>query len=71
MIRRNATEAEIARTVKTIPLGRWVQPSEIADAALFFASDAAAMCTGTSIDVDGGVLVSNGSSYEDYFARRR
>src|SRR5690606_5290401 len=23
MIRRNATEAEIARTVKTIPLGRW------------------------------------------------
>lgn len=71
MIRRNATEAEIARTVKTIPLGRWVQPSEIASAALFFASDAAAMCTGTSIDVDGGVLVSNGSSYEDYFARRR
>lgn len=71
MIRRNATEAEIARTVKTIPLGRWVEPSEIASAALFFASDAAAMCTGTSIDVDGGVLVSNGSSYEDYFARRR
>jgi NAD(P)-dependent dehydrogenase (short-subunit alcohol dehydrogenase family) len=71
MIRRNATEAEIARTVKTIPLGRWVQPSEIASAALFFASDAAAMCTGTSIDVDGGVLVSNGSLYEDYFARRR
>jgi NAD(P)-dependent dehydrogenase (short-subunit alcohol dehydrogenase family) len=71
MIRRNATEAEIARTVKTIPLGRWVQPPEIASAALFFASDAAAMCTGTSIDVDGGVLVSNGSSYEDYFARRR
>jgi len=71
MIRRNATEAEIARTVKTIPLGRWVQPSDIASAAVFLASDAAAMCTGTSIDVDGGVLVSNGSSYEDYFARRR
>lgn len=71
MIRRNATDAEIERTVKTIPLGRWVQPSDIASAALFLASDAAAMCTGTSIDVDGGVLVSNGSSYEDYFARRR
>lgn len=71
MIRRNATEAEIERTVKTIPLGRWVQPSDIASAALFLAGDAAAMCTGTSIDVDGGVMVSNGSSYEDYFARRR
>lgn len=71
MIRRNATDAEIERTVKTIPLGRWVQPADIACAALFLAGDAAAMCTGASIDVDGGVLVSNGSSYEDYFARRR
>lgn len=71
MIRRNATEEEIARTETIIPLGRWVQPSDIASAALFLAGDAAAMCTGTSIDVDGGVLVSNGSSYNDYFARRR
>lgn len=71
MIRRNATDEEIARTEKTIPLGRWVQPSDIAATALFLASDAASMCTGTSIDVDGGVLVSNGSSYDDYFARRR
>lgn len=71
MIRRNATEEEIARTETTIPLGRWVQPSDIAAAALFLAGEAAAMCTGTSIDVDGGVLVSNGSSYRDYFARRR
>ncbi len=71
MIRRNATEAEIARTEQIIPLGRWVQPEDIASAAVFLASDAAAMCTGTSIDVDGGVLVSNGSSYQDYFARRK
>lgn len=71
MIRRNATDEEIARTETTIPLGRWVKPSDIASAALFLASDAAAMCTGTSIDVDGGVLVSNGSAYQDYFARRR
>jgi NAD(P)-dependent dehydrogenase (short-subunit alcohol dehydrogenase family) len=71
MIRRNATDEEIARTETIIPLGRWVQPSDIAAAALFLASEAAAMCTGTSLDVDGGVLVSNGSSYQDYFARRR
>lgn len=71
MIRRNATEEEIAQTRTTIPLGRWVQPSDIASVALFLAGDAAAMCTGTTIDVDGGVLVSNGSSYNEYFARRR
>ncbi|MCL4746201.1 MAG: SDR family oxidoreductase [Burkholderiaceae bacterium] len=71
MITRNATEAEIARTEAIIPLGRWVMPEDVAQAALFLASDAAAMCTGTSIDVDGGVLVSNGSSYQDYFARRK
>lgn len=71
MIRRNATEEQIARTETTIPLGRWVRPSDIASVALFLAGDAAAMCTGTTIDVDGGVLVSNGSSYNEYFARRR
>ena len=71
MIRRNNDEETIRRTVKLVPLGRWVMPEDIAQAVLFLASDGAAMCTGTSLDVDGGVLVSNGSSYQEYFARRR
>jgi len=40
----------IART----PLGRWGQPEEIAGAALFLASPAAAFITGATLPVDGG-----------------
>ena len=36
------------------PLGRSGKPSEIADAALFFASDQSSFITGTLLNVDGG-----------------
>lgn len=47
-------EAAKAETVKAIPLGRIVQPEEIAALALFLVSDRAASITGTEILVDGG-----------------
>jgi NAD(P)-dependent dehydrogenase (short-subunit alcohol dehydrogenase family) len=71
MIERNLDEARRKNVEKTVPLGRWVKPEDVANAIVFLAGDGAAMCTGTSIDVDGGVLVSNGSRYEEYFAHRR
>ena len=37
-----------------IPLGRFAELSDIASAAVFLASDAASMITGTSLLVDGG-----------------
>lgn len=40
--------------VSTIPLGRLAKAEDIARAALFLASDDAAMITGSFIDVDGG-----------------
>ena len=64
------TPEQLAATAKRIPLGRWVSAEDVANAILFLASDEAAMCTGTALDVDGGILVSNGSSYEEYFASR-
>lgn len=37
-----------------IPLGRLAQPEDVAEAAVYLASDAARMVTGTSLLVDGG-----------------
>ncbi|WP_101295783.1 SDR family oxidoreductase [Halegenticoccus soli] len=39
---------------ETIPLGRLAVPGDIAAAAVFLASDDAAMITGTALEVDGG-----------------
>jgi 3-oxoacyl-[acyl-carrier protein] reductase len=38
----------------TVPLGRLNQPEDIANAAVFLASDEAAMITGSTLEVDGG-----------------
>lgn len=39
-----------------VPLGRWAHPREIADLAVFLASDRASYITGTTIVADGGML---------------
>lgn len=46
-----------ARFIATIPLGRLSLPSDIATAAVFFASDEAAFITGACLEVDGGRCV--------------
>ncbi len=43
-----------AKFIATIPLGRLSQPTDIAAAAVFFASDEAAFITGACLEVDGG-----------------
>jgi 3-oxoacyl-[acyl-carrier protein] reductase len=58
-----------AQRARKIPLGRMVEPEDIADAVLFLAGDGARMITGVGLDVDGGVLISNDIPYEEYFAR--
>jgi 3-oxoacyl-[acyl-carrier protein] reductase len=46
-----------AKFVATIPLGRFSQPSDIATAAVFLASDEAGFITGACLEVDGGRCV--------------
>jgi 3-oxoacyl-[acyl-carrier protein] reductase len=46
-----------AQFVASIPLGRLSQPSDIATAAVFFASDEASFVTGACLEVDGGRCV--------------
>jgi gluconate 5-dehydrogenase/2-deoxy-D-gluconate 3-dehydrogenase len=48
-------DKEMERTLlRETPLGRFVEPDEVAAAILFLASDAAAMITGVTLPVDGG-----------------
>jgi gluconate 5-dehydrogenase/2-deoxy-D-gluconate 3-dehydrogenase len=42
------------RLMRETPMGRFVEPEEVAAAILFLASDAAAMITGVTLPVDGG-----------------
>ncbi len=45
------------RLLKALPMRRWGQPAEIADAILFLASPAASYITGQSLVVDGGLML--------------
>jgi len=45
-----------AKVVDLVPLGRWGRPEEIAQMALFLASDSSSFCTGSMFNVDGGYL---------------
>jgi 3-oxoacyl-[acyl-carrier protein] reductase len=46
-----------AKFVATVPLGRLSTPQDVANAALFLASDEAAFLTGNVVEVDGGRCV--------------
>jgi 3-oxoacyl-[acyl-carrier protein] reductase len=43
-----------ARFLASIPLGRFATPRDVADAALFLASDEGAFITGIALEIDGG-----------------
>lgn len=51
------SEKVIEETMKQIPLGRLGQAEDIAEAAAFLASDAAAYITGQVLNVDGGMVM--------------
>ncbi|MEP6701774.1 MAG: SDR family oxidoreductase [Betaproteobacteria bacterium] len=51
------TPARRAQFIASIPLGRFSQPRDIANAALFLASDDADFITGACLEVDGGRCV--------------
>jgi 3-oxoacyl-[acyl-carrier protein] reductase len=48
------TDAHRARFVAIVPLGRLSTPKDVANAALYLASDEAGFITGVALEVDGG-----------------
>ncbi len=55
--RDGGSEDEIAALARKLPLGRIIEPSEIADAAVFLASPASRQMTGQTLHVNGGQLL--------------
>ena len=53
----SATDETLAETAKSLPMKRFAQPEEIANAIIFLLSDAASYITGTDITVDGGSTI--------------
>jgi NAD(P)-dependent dehydrogenase (short-subunit alcohol dehydrogenase family) len=53
-----ATEQVRQRLVSAIPLGRMGEPLDVANAALYLASDEAAFISGVALPVDGGHMAS-------------
>lgn len=49
-------EEYLEQQAKTIPLGRFGEPSEFADLVVFLASERASYITGATIQVDGGIV---------------
>ena len=43
--------------LKTVPMGRWGQPDDVASAVAYFASDASSFVTGANLHVNGGRTV--------------
>jgi len=52
-----APEAALAKLVAETPLGRHGVPEDVAGVVLFYCSDLAAFVTGTSLTVNGGLMV--------------
>lgn len=53
----SATEEMLAETAKLFPLKRFAEPEEIANAIVFFLSEASSFVTGTELIVDGGYSI--------------
>lgn len=55
MMRKNTPKTVVDNVIKNIPIGRMAEPVDIANVALFLASDLSSYITGQTIRVSGGM----------------
>jgi NAD(P)-dependent dehydrogenase (short-subunit alcohol dehydrogenase family) len=70
LIRERTSQAFRDQVAGQVPLGRWIEPEEQAEAVLFLVGPGAAMITGLVLDVDGGQLLGLAADYREDLARR-
>jgi NAD(P)-dependent dehydrogenase (short-subunit alcohol dehydrogenase family) len=56
-----SSEAAVDRITSRVPLGRWGQPEDVADAVTFLVSPGAGFITGDVITIDGGAWIGRGT----------
>ena len=56
-----STPEAVEKITRMVPLQRWGQPPEVADAVAFLASDGAAFITGETLTIDGGAWLGQGT----------
>jgi NAD(P)-dependent dehydrogenase (short-subunit alcohol dehydrogenase family) len=71
MTQRHVSEEERQQVASMVPLGEWLSPDDVAQAILFLGSPAARMITGTTLDIDGGLSLVTGASFESYQRARQ
>jgi 3-oxoacyl-[acyl-carrier protein] reductase len=73
MLKSGTSPERRAEMKKWYPLGDMPTPEDVADAAVFLASDRARMITGVNLPVDGGVTIpiAIGVDWEAYIARHK
>lgn len=67
----NMSDEVTAERSKSVPLGRYATPEDLAGPTVFLATDDAAYITGICLAVDGGVLVQQRSTPVDTFPLSR
>ena len=55
------TTAAVEKITSMVPLKRWGQPAEVADAVAFLASEGAGFITGETLTIDGGAWLGRGT----------
>ncbi|MGV3570670.1 MAG: SDR family NAD(P)-dependent oxidoreductase [Ramlibacter sp.] len=60
----------LERVPRELPLGRWVQPEEVAAPILFFCSPMSSACTGTHVIIDSGLHVGATGPRDEYDSTR-
>ncbi|NUZ08006.1 SDR family NAD(P)-dependent oxidoreductase [Piscinibacter koreensis] len=71
VMRLHASKSTLIDSIpKQVPLGRWVEVDDVANAILFLCSRASSACTGTHLIVDCGLHIGCPSPPDVYFAQR-